>query len=90
MGKKSRREKPGAASGAAAKAASQAALIADARSASFEQNGIPRSPSAAEGTVARAQQAALAAQIERSLYDPFPGVDLTKPLTPLFERLSRS
>ena len=46
-----------------------------------------RRPAPQVSTVAAA---ALAAQIERSLYDPFPGVDLTKPLTPLFERLSRS
>ena len=49
--------------------------------------GRVRRPAPQVSTVAAA---ALAAQIERSLYDPFPGVDLTKPLTPLFERLSRS
>ena len=50
------------------------------------QCGRARRPAPQVSTVAAA---ALAAQIERSLYDPFPGVDLTKPLTPLFERLSR-
>ena len=41
--------------------------------------GRVRRPAPQVSTVAAA---ALAAQIERSLYDPFPGVDLTKPLTP--------
>jgi len=49
--------------------------------------GRVRRPAPPVSTVAAA---ALAAQVERSLYDPFPGVDLTKPLTPLFDQLARS
>ena len=78
MGKKSRREKPGAASGAAAKAASQARCRRGA--AELRQNGIRRSPSAAEGTVARAQRAALAAQIDDECKDSVcPGTFRWKP-----------